>query len=123
MNRLKNVNIYCLINPINDHVFYIGATLNPLKTRLSSLKGTGNSNIKSKEIIKEIKEKGLLPEILLLDIVPFDDATFFEDFYMQLFKSFGFNLTNKHKSNYSRSKDNTHYIEFLRSYEQNHLQI
>lgn len=34
-NKIK-VQVYCLINPINDSPFYVGATQSELKHRLSS---------------------------------------------------------------------------------------
>lgn len=110
MNNIKHVNIYCLINPVNENIFYIGATFHKIYERLSAYKGgKGNKNLK--ETVNNIQSIGLQPEILLLDTVGISDASFFEDFYISLFKSFGFSLTNVKKSDYSQSKDNGYFYE------------
>lgn len=99
------VNIYCLINPLDESVFYVGATFHKIYNRLSCYKG-GKGNRSLKEIVKIIQANSMQPEILLLDEVSIKDASFFEDFYMDLFKSFGFKLCNIRRSDYSISRDN-----------------
>lgn len=92
------ISIYVLINPLNDHVFYVGASMNP-KSRLSSHCSSIYDNFKG-NIIASILESGLKPELVVVDKVEYDKASFFEDFYLDLFKSWGFNLPQV-KSAYS----------------------
>lgn len=94
------VKIYALINPINSNVFYIGATSGKLYIRLSAHLTCKNNNRKY-SMVTLIKSLGLRPEMLLLDTVNKRDAAFYEQFYMDLFRSFGFDIVNKRKSNYT----------------------
>lgn len=95
------IKIYALINPINDSVFYVGATFSELYVRLSGHLSSKGANNKKEIIINQIKFLGKRPEMLLLEEVQHTEAGFYEQFYMDLFKSFGFKLTNKYKANYS----------------------
>lgn len=97
----NNVHIYCLINPINGSVFYVGATSCELNERLKSHLSRSSGAKAKKDVLYSILALGLNPEILLLETVKFNRATFFEQFYMDLFRSFGFELTGLRKSNYS----------------------
>lgn len=96
------VDIYGLINPIDNHVFYIGCTEN-LKARYSAHKSPNDTTAKAKKVA-EIKSLGYTPELLHLDTVTVFEASFYEDYYMDLFRSFGFNLCQTMKSNYTSSK-------------------
>lgn len=95
------IRIYALINPIIGDVFYVGATSDKLYTRLSGHLSC-KYNSRKYALISKIKDRGLRPEILLLDTVDHNEAGFFEQFYMDLFRSFGFNLLNRRKSNYTK---------------------
>lgn len=103
---MSTVYIYALINPIDDQVFYIGATKN-LPQRISghvSYRYFRNDN-KSK-ILRDIIEAGKKPEILCLDNCSGDDTAvrFLEEFYIDLFRSYGFNLPQYSKSYYCSNK-------------------
>jgi len=97
--------IYALINPSDQQVFYVGASISP-KDRYShhiyNAKKT-SKNPKSK-LILDIQAQGLQPEICVLDCVEFNEGTFFENHYMDLFRSFGFNLRQKRRSLYNESE-------------------
>ena len=76
---MKNIGIYYLYRE-NNFPFYIGKSKNP-KTRINSHKKKfGN------DIILEV-----------IDYVPNNDWKFWEEWYIQLFKSWGFLLKNKNK--------------------------
>jgi len=84
--------IYCLIH--NNEVKYIGKSDNPNQRFKEHLrKSKYNKTYKDNWLTKLIKSSQI-PELLILDIVPFVNFGFWEDFYIDLFKSFGFKLTN-----------------------------
>lgn len=94
--------IYALINPLNNLVFYIGATKN-LSQRLSGhcsyryiLK-----NYKSK-ILCDIIENGKTAEIFELEVCYGNDVEVrkLEEFYIELFRFYGFHLPQLSKSTY-----------------------
>ncbi len=97
--------IYILINPIDDTVFYVGCTINP-RVRLAghiSVSRMGNLNLK-KETIHEIGKMGKWPEIVIVDTcVQKTEACFLEQFYIDLFKSFGFELLQRNNKPYKPS--------------------
>ena len=77
---INTIQIYFLHK--GDNIpFYIGETSLPLKSRLSHHK---------RKLGKDIL-------IEQLDVVSLDSWRFWESWYIELFKSWGFNLTNKNK--------------------------
>ncbi len=95
------VKIYGIVNPLNDEMLYIGASQNP-KARFTQHR-LGNSwhpsTYRYKEIIK-LKDKNIWPDLIILDEVEHKDVRFFEEFYISLFKSWGYNLTQNSSSGY-----------------------
>jgi len=101
LKEKRMVNIYALINPINNNVFYIGASYRP-KIRLIQ---HNTLRYKSEKFhhkqLRIIKESGLEAEILILETCNFKEVSFFEEFYMDLFASFGFHIEQLRHSQYS----------------------
>jgi hypothetical protein len=96
------VSIYALINPLDDNIFYVGCTSctwNRFKQHISSAK-SGNTDYKS-QIIREIRSLNKEMEMLVLEDCDVMEATFLEEFYINLFKSYGFTLSQWDKSTYS----------------------
>lgn len=92
--------IYALIDPTNQQVFYVGVTRNPKSREAGHLHDkTCNKNKIDK--VKEILSKGLNPEFLILDTCDVKNVRLMEDFYIDLFKSYGFKMLQGIKSNYS----------------------
>lgn len=98
-----NAKIYALINTVTDAVFYIGCTVQPLKVRLSSHLSYPIKCPKN-DYIYDILIAGGKVEILELDEVDFETGSFWEQHYIDLFFSFGYNLIQKRKSNYNECK-------------------
>jgi hypothetical protein len=92
------VKIYCLIDPNTENVFYVGATIKPLKLRLSQhLSRKAYSYPGSPEwykiiLIEDIRKAGKLPVIQLLKEVPADEANWWEQYYYSVFTFYGFKL-------------------------------
>lgn len=60
--------IYCLINPINGSVFYVGRTFSDLNERLKShISESKRKESKKNKIIQTLINLGSLPEIVLLE--------------------------------------------------------
>ncbi len=93
------VKIYALINPITNIVFYIGASKYP-KGRLSQHYRTATP----KSFANRSLEKRTPPELLILDEVEYEEVRFYEEFYIELFKSWGFKLDQKKTSGYQKNK-------------------
>ena len=88
---IQNI-IYCLIDPITKQIRYIGKTNNINKRFANHIQRKKNKTYKSCWIYS-LKKKGLKPIIEILDIVG-EDWEFWETWYISLYKSWGFKLTN-----------------------------
>lgn len=93
MIERTTVYIYALINPLNQEVFYIGATVDPymrLRQHICEMNYAGS--YKAKVIDKLVCEHGIDPELLILDTTSFNDAAYWENFYIGYYKFLGFYL-------------------------------
>jgi group I intron endonuclease len=84
--------IYCLIH--DNHVRYVGKSDNPSKRFEEHLRKCKYQITYKDKWLFGLIESSQKPELLILDKVPFDEFGFWEDFYINLFKSYGFKLTN-----------------------------
>lgn len=92
------VSIYALINPLTSLVFYIGASQD-VQARFYDHLSYHTNSYKSSQIQSILNNK-LRPEILILDTCEVKDVRFWEEFYIDLFISFGFELSQMRTSNY-----------------------
>jgi hypothetical protein len=87
--------IYCLIDPIDNQVKYIGKS-NNINSRLNT--HTTNSRLTKNtpkiQWIKSLKDKGLKPIIEEIDCVLITEWEFWEKHYISLYKSWNFKLKN-----------------------------
>ena len=90
-----NTFIYALCDPRDLSVRYIGKANNPI-LRLRTHKNEALNKHRSHKCnwIRALLKEGLYPELFVIDEVSLDDWEFWEIFYIDLFKSFGFDLTN-----------------------------
>lgn len=91
---MKTVKIYSLNCPITYEVRYIGKTSLSLKQRLNTHMQCKLEKNHRYYWLKSLKEKGLKPSIELVDEVGIDNWEFWEQWYILLFKQWGFNLVN-----------------------------
>lgn len=84
--------IYCLL--YNDDVKYIGKTDRPNKRYLEHIRKPKYQITYKDNWIYGLLLHSQKPEMLILDIVPKNNFGFWENFYIDLFKSYGFKLTN-----------------------------
>ncbi len=97
----QTVSIYALINPIDNSVFYIGCTHSPWERLIQHITQSKNCDSYKSTVIQEIKSTGHDVEMLVLDKCHISQASFWEEFYMQLYKSYGFTLKQSPVSTYT----------------------
>ena len=90
------VKIYSLSDPITKLPRYVGKTINSLEYRFNQHKRECNSNKNTHKLnwIRLLLKKDLFPTIELIDEVEDNEWKFWEQFYIQLYKTWGFSLTN-----------------------------
>lgn len=89
---MEEIFIYVLIDPLDNLVKYVGQTKNIQKRYTSHL--NDKSNTLKSSWIKSLKSQNLKPILELIDAIPLKDYIFWEQFYISLFKSWGFVLKN-----------------------------
>lgn len=94
MNTLKLTYIYALIDPRDDQVRYIGKANNPKSRYINHFNSSRDKNTHKRNWINNIRKDGYRPELLILDEVLISEWKFWECYYISLFKTFGFKLTN-----------------------------
>lgn len=110
------IQIYCLVDPRNKRPFYVGATVVPLKNRLSAhiheainfrtnkyaIKYT---SYKKHQLIMDLNKAGLKPIIDPLYICDINSVDHYEPFFHQILTNHGFDLFNMpYNFNYSKYK-------------------
>lgn len=106
------VKVYSLRCPIDGKIKYIGSTKRMLKTRLSQHMNEIHLGEKGKWIAL-LRKKNLKPIIELVEFVSESDRKFWEFFYIELFRSWGFCLLN---SIYNRHHHPSFYREKRKMY-------
>jgi len=90
----KLTNIYVLIDPITNLVRYVGKT-DDIKIRLKEhIRKAKYSKTHKNNWINSLLNKGLNPIIETIDKIPNNEASFWEIYWIEQFKAWGFNLTN-----------------------------
>jgi hypothetical protein len=89
------ITIYCLIDPRDNSIFYVGRTTNFTKRMFKHNSPQTNKGTFKNEYIKSLKAAGykFIPEILEV-VTTKEEGKFWETFYTQLFRSWGFDLQN-----------------------------
>ena len=86
--------IYILIDPIINEVKYVGKSDNPHQRLNEHLKKAKYSHTHKNHWILSLAKKGLIPLMIIIDEVLTNEFGFWEQFWIDYFKSYGFNLTN-----------------------------
>lgn len=89
---MKTTFIYILIDPRNDQIRYVGKSNTPGKRFLTHLCDKRKSHVTA--WIKQLLEKGLKPNQEIIDEISVNEWQFWEQHYISLYRSWGFNLTN-----------------------------
>lgn len=106
---MEYTNIYSLSDPKTGEIRYIGKTYNHLRKRLYAHINECKSGNKSHKInwIKSILSNGDVPIISTIDIVPTSDWEYWEKYWIEQFRQWGFNLTNITPGGYDNSYKRT----------------
>lgn len=93
---MDTVIIYILTEPDTNEVRYVGKTIN-LKNRLNRHLNESKKSTSShkKAWIRGLLKKGLEPKIKIVDEVLNDEWEFWESYWIEQFRVWGFRLTNK----------------------------
>lgn len=91
---MKTTNIYVLIDPRDNKVRYVGKANNVSQRYRAHLNRARKHQIHKANWIKQLKEKGLKPQLEVIDVVPIDDWIFWETYWISQFKAWGFDLIN-----------------------------
>lgn len=87
-------NIYALVDPRTDEIRYIGKT-NDIEQRLKNHLNPARYRPTHKfNWIRKLRRLNMKPYLIILDEVPINDWKFWEKFWIQLIKSWDFNLVN-----------------------------
>jgi hypothetical protein len=89
------IDVYALIDPITGLVRYIGKSKNvDYRFHRHLYESRKNTRTHKCAWIKGLLDKNLRPELLILDTIDEKDWVFWEIHYINLYKSWEFNLTN-----------------------------
>ena len=106
---MEYTTIYSLSDPTTGEIRYIGKTYNALRKRLYSHINECKSDNKSHKInwIKSLLNNDEVPIISTIDIIPTSEWQYWEKYWIEQFKQWGFNLTNislgGYDNNYKRT--------------------
>lgn len=92
-------NIYMLICPIDDKVKYVGKSNSPEKRLKDHRLDFRCMDLHKAMWMRLLNSKGQKPILVILDEVSIHDWKFWEDWWCQYFKSFGYTLFNKRSKN------------------------
>lgn len=88
-------NIYALSCPVSGSIRYIGKADNVnirYKQHVDGAKRKADTH--KKKWIRSVILKGGLPVLEIIDLVPYNEWGFWEQYYIDLYKSWGFDLVN-----------------------------
>jgi len=93
---MKTINIYTLTDPITKEVRYVGKTTDISKRFNRHLNESKKSTTSHKKAwIKGLLKKNLNPEIEIIDVVNNSEWEFWERYWIEQMKAWGFRLTNE----------------------------
>jgi len=86
--------IYCLKDPIDDKIKYIGKSDDPNSRLKEHIKKHKYTKTFKNNWIKKLSHYNLTPLIEIIDVVPFYEWGFWEKYWISQFKTWGFSLYN-----------------------------
>lgn len=91
---MQTTNIYVLIDPETDEVRYVGKANNISERYKAHLNRARKHQTHKKNWIDGLRNKGLKPIIVVIDVVPANNWAFWEKYWIGQMKVWGFNLVN-----------------------------
>ena len=86
--------IYTLTDPLTNDIHYVGKTSRPAIRLQEHIKKAKYSKTHKNNWINSLGKLGVKPVLDIIDIVSNSDCGFWEQYWMDLIKTWGFNLTN-----------------------------
>lgn len=94
MSKMKFTFIYALSDPITNEIRYVGKSDDLKKRFVEHIRKCKYTNTHKNNWIKSLLNKNLRPNIEILETVSIDEWGFWETYWINQMKSWGFNLTN-----------------------------
>lgn len=91
---MKTVYIYTLADPTNGQIRYVGKTRNLFQRRHNHLNSCRDKNTHKRNWVNQLRRLGYLPVMEVIDEVPESEWKYWEKYWIQQTKSWGFNLVN-----------------------------
>jgi predicted GIY-YIG superfamily endonuclease len=88
------VYIYTLEHPVTKEVRYIGKTKNPKERFHNHCNKLHNKHTHKRNWINSLRNQGLKPKMNILDEVTESEWKYWEKFWIEQFRQWGFNLVN-----------------------------
>lgn len=92
--QAREQSIYTLNCPISGKIRYVGYSFNPKKRYLAHIARRSECTTHKNTWISSLVNKGLKPELEIWETTNNGNIKFLEQYYISLFKSWGFDLTN-----------------------------
>lgn len=86
--------IYVLIDPLTHEIRYVGKTNRPVIRLQEHIKKAKYDKTHKNHWILSLKKLGVKPVLEIIDVVSDNECGFWEQYWMDLIKSWGFKLTN-----------------------------
>ena len=103
---MEMTNIYILQDPISMDVRYVGKSNNPKERLKAHCNSARFKNTHKFNWIKKLRSLGRKPIMTVIDVVPMNDWHFWEIFWINQFKVWGFRLVNTTRGGDGLSKGN-----------------
>lgn len=91
---METTNIYVLIDPRTDKVRYVGKANNVSQRYKAHLNRARKHQIHKANWIKQLRVLGLKPIVEVIDVVPINEWTYWETYWIAQMKAWGFDLLN-----------------------------
>lgn len=86
--------IYYLKDPIDNKIKYIGKSDDPINRLKDHIKKHSYKKTFKNNWIKKLLDKNLKPLMEVIDVIPFNEWSFWEKYWISQFKTWGFSLYN-----------------------------
>jgi group I intron endonuclease len=86
--------IYSLSDPITNEIRYVGKSDNPNLRLIEHIKKCKYSTTHKNNWIKSLLNRNLKPIVEVLDVISIKDCGFWENYWINTVKTWGFDLTN-----------------------------
>lgn len=91
---METTNIYTLTDPRTNEIRYVGKANNISQRYQAHLNRARDHQTHKRNWVNSLRKLGLKPIIDVIDIVPIEDWVFWETYWINQIKSWGFKLTN-----------------------------